>query len=91
MAEERTTNAIHGSDDFEDVVLHAKEPVLVSERACGRRRNVWNASWTASNASSGPSPSFRAAAASPREWTRASSETHRTNEPSGRAPPPLSA
>ncbi len=29
MAAEKTTNAIHGSDDFEDVVLHAKEPVLV--------------------------------------------------------------
>ncbi len=29
MAAEKTTNAIHGSDDFEDAVLHAKEPVLV--------------------------------------------------------------
>jgi len=37
MAAEKTTNAIHGSDDFENVVLHAKEPVLVDfwARWCG--------------------------------------------------------
>lgn len=37
MAEENKTNGIHGSDDFEEVVLHAKEPVLVDfwARWCG--------------------------------------------------------
>ncbi|WP_242336679.1 MULTISPECIES: thioredoxin [unclassified Anaeromyxobacter] len=37
MAKERTTNAIHGGEDFEDQVLHAKEPVLVDfwARWCG--------------------------------------------------------
>ncbi len=29
MAEDKAAKAIHGSDDFEDVVLDAKEPVLV--------------------------------------------------------------
>ncbi len=29
MAQEKRTAAIHGGDDFEDVVLHAKELVLV--------------------------------------------------------------
>jgi thioredoxin 1 len=29
MTAEKTTNAIHGSDDFEQHVLRAKEPVLV--------------------------------------------------------------
>ena len=37
MAEEKTTSAIHRGDDFAEVVLRAKEPVLVDfwARWCG--------------------------------------------------------